>query len=114
MTHNIISIARRFQLSPFLLKDMAAPHVPRGIAEGLPINVFFVDNIERSDPMYVVVSQHKVNSTRHALANENVAVIFSPAPRLIFVPRFPLEGVRPAESYGHNNIMIKGRAHHLL
>jgi hypothetical protein len=114
MTYNTISIARRFQLPPFLLKEMATPHVPRGIAEGLPVNVIFVVDIERSDPMYLVVSQHKINSTRHALANENVAIIFFPASRLIFVPRLPFERVRPAELYGHNSIKNEGRAHHLL
>ena len=74
MTHNTIGIARGFQLSPFLLKEMATPHVPRGITEGLSVNVFFVVDIERSDPMYLVVSQHRIDSTRHALANENVAI----------------------------------------
>ncbi len=114
MTHDTIGIARGLQLSPFLLKVMATPHVPRGIIEGLPVNVIFVVDIERSDPMYLVVSQHKINSTRHALANKNVAVIFFPTPCLIFVSRFPFEGVRPAESHGHDNIINERRTHHLL
>ncbi len=84
---------------------MATPHVPCGIIEGLPVNVIFVIDIERSDPMYLVVSQHKINSTRHALANKNVAVIFFPMPHLIFISRFPFKGVRPAELHGHDNII---------
>lgn len=51
MTHDTISIARLFQPSPFLLKEMATAHAPRGIAEGLPVDIIFVADIERSDPM---------------------------------------------------------------
>lgn len=93
---------------------MATPHVPRGIAEGLPFDVIFVVDIERGDPMCLEVSQHKINSTLNALANENVAIIFFPTSGLIFVSRFPFKRGRPAESYGHDNIMNEGRTHHLL
>ena len=57
MTHTVIEVASDLQRSPFLLEAMTAPHVPRGVAEGLPVNVTFIDNVKRIDPKYPVVSR---------------------------------------------------------
>jgi hypothetical protein len=53
MAHNT-SIAGGLDPSPFLLQKMATPHIPRRVDESIPVNVTFVVDIERSDPIHLV------------------------------------------------------------
>jgi hypothetical protein len=47
-----VGITGRLKPSPFLLENMATPHVPRGVVKRLPINASFLVNIKRSDPIH--------------------------------------------------------------
>lgn len=58
MAHNTIGIAGGLELSPFLLKKMATPHIPCRVAEILPVNVTFVVNVKRSNSIHLVVSRN--------------------------------------------------------
>jgi hypothetical protein len=54
VVHNAIrNPGRGLERSPFLLEVMATPHVPRGIAERLPVDVTFVVGVEGSNPVAV-------------------------------------------------------------
>lgn len=105
MTYNTIGVAGGLEPSPFLLEEMTAPHVPHGIAKGLPVDIGFITNIERSDSMRFKVGQNEMKSTRHALANQNVAVVFSLPPRLTFACDLTSEGIKPAELRGYKDVI---------
>ena len=104
MTRGTVRLARGFQVSPFLLEEMATPDIPHGIIKRLPVNVAFVFSVEGMDPMCSIVSQCKIRRTWHSLANQNVAVIFTPAPRFTFVSQLAFERVGPTVSRENNDI----------
>ena len=64
---------------------MTAPHVPHGITKRLPVDVTLTVNIERSDPMHLLVSCTKINNRGHALVNQDVTVVFFLASDLTYI-----------------------------
>ena len=107
MTHNAISIVERgLQISPFWLQAMTAPHVPHGITKQLPVNVTLAVNIERSDPMHLLVSCTKINNRGHALVNQDVTVVFFPVSDLTYVFHLAFKWLRPVEL--HEKDVITG------
>ena len=105
MTHNTIDIVERgLQISPFLLQAMTAPHVPHGITKRLPVDVTLTVNIERSDPMHLLVSHTKIKNRGHTLVDQDVTIIFFPASDLTIVFNLALERLRPVKQHEKDDI----------
>ena len=83
-----VSNAGRLEPLPFILENFDTPRVPRWVAEGPPIDVCFLVEIKRSNPMNSAsdsVPKERSGTRRdtgHALANQNIAVFIFPAPCL--------------------------------
>jgi hypothetical protein len=58
MMHNVIGIGSALQKYPFMLEVMTTPHIPspHGITQQLPVDVNFIVNLKRRDPIHLVVS----------------------------------------------------------
>jgi hypothetical protein len=107
MSHNAIGIVERgLQESPFLLQGMTAPHVPHGITKRLPVDVSLTVNIERSDPMHLLVSRTEITNRGHVLVNQDVTIVFFPASGLTFVFNLAFERLRPIKL--HEKDVITG------
>ena len=105
MTHNAIGVVERgLQISPFLLQGMTAPHVPHGITKRLPVDVSLTVNIERSDPIHLLVSCTKIMNRGHVLVNQDVTIVFFPALGLIFVFNLAFERLRPVKLHEKDDI----------
>jgi len=85
---------------------MTAPHVPHGITQQLPVDVTLTVNIERSDPMHLLVSHTKIMNRGHVLVNQDVTIVFLPASGLTFIFNLAFERLRPVKL--HENDVITG------